>query len=265
MFSDLLGAMMESGMTRPSGRRVQHALSAGGTPSEGALSGLLGGLGDSLPQLFGSGGGGLGGMLGDVLGDASGMLGGKQNLALGGLGALAGAVLGGGGGAVKGALGGGVMALLGALAFSALKKTGNREAEVPLGLREPASTDEEKELEHDAELVFRAMVNAAKADGRIDERETQRIVGKLGEMGIGSEARDYVLEEMNKPMDTDNLVNAAARRPDMAARLYAASLLAIEVDTPNEREYMKELRSRLGVPSEAAKHIEDALGVRLAF
>lgn len=48
MFNDLLGAMMESGMTRPSGRRVQHALRAGGTPSEGAI-----GSGETHRRCFG--------------------------------------------------------------------------------------------------------------------------------------------------------------------------------------------------------------------
>ena len=63
--------------------------------------------------------------------------GGDRNLALGGLGALAGAIFGGGGKSKGGALGGGVMAQLAAMAFQALKGSGSRSNQVPLGLMEP--------------------------------------------------------------------------------------------------------------------------------
>ena len=74
------------------------------------------------------------------------------------------------------------MALLGAMAFSALKKGGQSAAEVPVGLQEVKTPKEEKELERDAGLIFKAMINAAKADGQIDQNELNRIVGKLDEM-----------------------------------------------------------------------------------
>ena len=66
-----------------------------------------------------------------------GPVGRNQNLALGGLGALAGAIFGGGGKSIGGALGGRVMAQLAATAFQALKGSGSRSNQVPLGLMEP--------------------------------------------------------------------------------------------------------------------------------
>jgi hypothetical protein len=113
------------------------------------------------------------------LGQAGQAAGGKQNLALGGLGALAGALLGRGGKSLGGALGGGVMALLGAMAFKALQGSGQSAGRVPLGLMEPQSEGEREELENRSELVLKAMINAAKADGKIDEGEAHRIVGKV--------------------------------------------------------------------------------------
>lgn len=267
--SDLLGAVMQSGMTRSSNQRLENAFRAGGQTSGNVLSEMLGGLGgggglgESLSQIFGSGGGGgLGGVLGNVLSEAGRSLGGNQNLAMGGLGALAGALFGGGKSPVKGALGGGVMALLGAMAFSALKKAGNRQPSVPLGLREPVSPNEEQELEQETELVFRAMINAAKADNRIDREELQRILGKLEEIGVGNEEKEYVITELKKPMETDALVNAASGRPELAAQLYAASLLAIEIDTPAERDYMLNFRTQLDLPRQVAEDLEETAGVR---
>jgi uncharacterized membrane protein YebE (DUF533 family) len=186
---------------------------------------------------------------------------GKQNLAVGGIGALAGALLGGGGRSMGGALGGGIMALLGAMAFSALKKGGQPAAEVPVGLQEVKTPQEKKALEREAGLIFQAMINAAKADGQIDREEVNRIIGKLGEMGIDDEAREFVMTEMQKPMDTDALVNAATGRPGLGAQFYAASLLAIEVDTPAERAYMRNLGERLGLNPAAIAELERTIGM----
>jgi uncharacterized membrane protein YebE (DUF533 family) len=117
-------------------------------------------------------------------------VGGKENLALGALGALAGSIQGGGSSSVKGAVGGGVLAVLGALAYNALKGTQQESAEVPLGLKQPANAAEKEQLEGQAGLVIKAMINAAKADGQIDKDEVQRIIGKLGESGLDQHTRD---------------------------------------------------------------------------
>jgi uncharacterized membrane protein YebE (DUF533 family) len=209
----------------------------------------------------GGGLGGLGGLLGSVLGQAGNAVGGKDNLALGGLGALAGALLGGGKGSMGGALGGGLMALLGAMAFQALKGSGTREPAVPLGLRAPQSEEEQAELEQNAELVLRAMINAAKADGRIDDEEINRIVGKLNEIGADAEHQRFVMTQMQKPLETEALISAARGRPELGAQIYAASLLSIEVDTPAEKAYLERLSSGLGLGPQVSQNIQQMVGL----
>jgi len=268
--SDLLGAMMQSGMSPSSGDRMKNALGGGGGGSLlESLSGMLGGqspqgggLGSILGQALGGGSGGLGSILGNVLNDAGTAVGGKQNLALGGLGALAGALLGGGGKSMGGALGGGVMALLGTMAYQALKGGGSQQPEVPLGLLEPQSAAERQQLEQHSEIVLKAMINAAKADGQIDQGEMQRIVGKLQESGMGREAQQYVLTEMTKPLDTQALIASAKGQPALAAQIYAASLLAIEVDTPAEKKYLDQLAAGLGLKPEVTQRIKGMVGLQ---
>ncbi len=273
---DLLGQVMQAGMTDTAAGRMRHAMG----PS------ALGGADNPLAQMFGQGGqaSGLGGALGGLAGLAESMLGNAGRsvqrgdpLAVGGLGALAGAVLGGGGGAVRGAMGGGLLALLGGIAMSALKtyqagaaapgQTGAAAAGVedvagpaPLGLREPQNAAEEQELEHRAHLVLRAMITAAKADGQIDASEMQRIVGKLKEGGASDEARSFVLEEMQGPADLDRLI-AEVRTPEVAVAVYAASLLAIEVDTEAERDYLRRLAQGLNLTPEALQRVHQVLDV----
>jgi uncharacterized membrane protein YebE (DUF533 family) len=263
-FSDLLGTLIQQGgMSSSTNQRLQNALGAGGAASGGGLSELLkntGGLGSALSGLLG-GSGGIGGVLSEVFGEAERSLGGKRNLAVGGLGALAGSLLGGGG-SVKGAVGGGALAVLGAMAYSALKKAQQTPREVPLGIREPQNAAEKKQLEDQAKIALKAMINAAKADGQIDQNEIQRILGKLEEGGANPEARDFVLAEMGKPMDLASLTAAARGNLQLGAQLYAASLLAIEVDTDAERQYLQDLAEGLGLGNEVTAKLEETLGVR---
>ena len=127
---------------------------------------------------------------------------------------------------------------------------------MPLGLIEPRSEAERQELERNSEIVLKAMINAAKADGQIDQGEMERIVGKLEETGMGREAQQYVLAEMRKPSEPQVLVAAAKGRPELAAQIYAASLLAIEVDTPAEKQYLDQLATELGLNSEVTQRIK---------
>jgi uncharacterized membrane protein YebE (DUF533 family) len=118
--------------------------------------------------------------------------------------------------------------------------------DAPLGLREPQTPVEQAELEHTADLVLSAMINAAKADGRIDGAELRRIAGKLEKAGTDDEARQFVMRELQEPLDLEGLIDQV-RSPQVAAQVYAASLLAIEVDTPAERDYLRRLASGLGL------------------
>lgn len=273
---DLLGSVLQSGVSQSTTSRIQNSLGGGGILDQ--LGGLLGGAtgGTSPTTTAGSGsvlgggalGGALGGNLGSLLNEVGKMVGGNQNLALGGLGALAGAILGGKkgvGGVLKGTVGGGAMAILGMMAYQALKKSGTlSKLKVPLGLAEPKTAAEKAELERNQELVLKAMINAAKADGQIEESEITRIVGKVQENGADQESQAFLKAEMAKPMDTAGLVAAAKGRPELAAELYAASLLAIEVDTPAEKEYLARLAGSLGIAPAVAQNLHQAVGLRMS-
>ena len=272
---DLLGQILGSGMSNSTMNRVGHAMGHQGLGRSGnPLSDLLGDLAGGGGGGGTSRGGGLGG-LGGLADMAQSMLGGATNavqqgnpLAIGGLGGLAGAVLGGG--SMEGALKGGAMALLGSLAFSALKNWGKDGAapasaeqlarEAPLGLRQPQTPAEEQELQNSALLVLKGMINAAKADGQIDGTEMQRIAGKLKEAGADDEAQAFVVGELRKPMDMEGLTRDV-RTPELAVQVYAASLLAIEVDTPAEQDYMRRLAHGLGLNRQTIDSVHEVLGI----
>ena len=274
--SEILGSLIQSGMTASSQDRLRNSLGGGREGGGGLLESLAsmiggsgsggGGLLEGLSSMLGGGGGlsRLGGMLGGVLGDAEKAVGGRDNLALGGLGALAGALLGGGGRSMGGALGGGVMALLAAMAYKALQGTDAEPAGVPVGLAEPKTDADRRELEQHAALILKAMINAAKADGQIDQGEVKRLVGKLQEDGIQETDQQFLIMELQKPMETEQLIAAGRGHQDVAAQIYAASLLAIEVDTPAEKAYLEQLADGLGLAPEVTQQIRGFAGVSTA-
>lgn len=250
---DLLGAVTQSGLRgRSAVDRLRRPL-GGWASGQGAWGG-------------GTSGGGLpGGALGDILNQAGRAVGGNRNLAVGGIGALGGALLGGGrglGGALRGGIGGGVMALLGVMAYQALKGRGGQAPRVPLGLATPRSEAEQAELERNAGLVLKAMINAAKADGSIGGDEVGRILGRVREGGADAQALDFLSAEMKKPMETAELVAAARGNPELAAEIYSASLLAIEVDTPAEKQYLEELAAALGLEPEVTRNLREEFGLQ---
>lgn len=277
-FTDLLGTLIKAGMSPSSVDRTTSAL--GGRDGLGALTDLLGqvmggsrqsgaaaggGLGDLLGSVLGGGAGarggagsGLGGVLGSVLGSLA-----NNRSAAGGLGALAGAILGGGRGATRGAVGGGGLALLASLAFAALQRAG-QQPQVPKALLDEETPVHQQELEAQAQTIVRAMINAAKADGQIDEAEVQKIIGRLDDNGLTEEEKNFFLVEARKPMDLQGIIAEAAVSQELAAEVYAASLLAIEVDTPAEQQYLQQLAEGLGLPAEAVAHIHATLGVQAA-
>lgn len=70
---------------------------------------------------------------------------------------------------------------------------------------------------------------------------------------------DFLEQEMGRPADIEGLA-AEARDPVVAGQVYAASLLAIEVDTPAERDYLRRLADRLGLETNVVAQLHQSLG-----
>ncbi|MFC6489136.1 tellurite resistance TerB family protein [Nitratireductor sp. GCM10026969] len=103
--------------------------------------------------------------------------------------------------------------------------------------------------------LVRAMIAAARADGHIDDAERARIAERLKETSIGAEAENFLIRELERPVDLDALV-AAAETDAQKVELYTASRLAIEPETRAERGYLDMLAGRLKLPDVLVDHIE---------
>lgn len=185
---------------------------------------------------------------------------------IGGLGAIAGALLSGGAAAVKGALGGGVLAMLGTMAINALQKRLNiQSSDIESGLLSKFLSNEDIASMSSTEtekLVLSAMINAAKADGQLDQQEMDKILGKASTDGISDDERKFIQGELSKPFDLQKLVSAVPNQV-VGAQVYAASLFAIDINTDAEKNYLRNLAQALELDAETIARLHEMTGAPL--
>lgn len=104
--------------------------------------------------------------------------------------------------------------------------------------------------------LIRAMIAAARADGKLEGPEGDAIFRAVDELAISADEKALLMEELGRPVDVDVLV-AAANTPERAAEIYAAALLAIEIDTPAERAWLSMLAARLDLPAPLVARLEE--------
>ena len=178
----------------------------------------------------------------------------------------------------KTALTAGGVAAVGALAYTAYKKYNNHQqttsnasanssSESTTALQDfevlAAPQDSaflpalENQQENDdlALTLIRAMIAASRADGVMDSKESKTIFGKIKELGLDSENQALLIQEMNQSIDMDAIVKSATS-PEIAAEIYTASLLTIDVDNAAERGYLAMLAARLQIPQPLVQEIE---------
>ena len=263
-----VGVMVAKGVGKMMSNRQSRGAPTGA--SSGGLGGMLGGLLGGQGTRAGGAGGGLAGGLGGL----GGLLGGGGSGSRGGLGDL-GAMLGGrspsggaGAGAAGGALAGGLGGLLDKIGGGSASGAPGAAPSNPSGgsfgdllnrslAGDSVEASDPGQEEH-AKLLIRAMVNAAKSDGHIDDEERERLVEHLGDDAT-AEDQEFVLAEMRAPLDVDAF---AASVPRGAEReVYTMSVMAIDLDEQAEARYLDALRKGMNLSEADANAIHQELGV----
>ena len=157
----------------------------------------------------------------------------------------------------------GALALIGGLAYRAYQNYSEGKplvtdrnfvpSEAPSGSGfEPQATSNEQ-----AALYIRAMIGAAAADGRIDGGEQQKILGSLGQVGLGSDAEEFLARELNSPSTAESLAGEVKSGHE-AVQVYTAARIAVDPDTRGEQMFLAELAQRLGIDAQLKGHIDMA-------
>ena len=233
-----LGSQLLSGLLGGGGQQQQASQSSG-------LAGILGSVMGGQQQSGGGGGGMLSGLLGSVMGG-----GGQSSGGAGGIAGLVGSMMGGGDQSSGEA--GGIAGLVGGMLGG-----GEQEAAAPA-----PQQAELQQANDQAILMIRAMVNAAKSDGRVDETEQQNIISKLGD-DVSQAEIDFLKQEFAAPLDVASF--AASVPNGLEQQIYALSLTSIDLDTQNEAQYLGQLAQGLNIDPNVCNQIHDQVGAPKIF
>lgn len=100
-------------------------------------------------------------------------------------------------------------------------------------------------------VLIRAMINAAKADGRLTPKEQKNLFDYLGD--TSKSAVQFLQNEFNQPLDVREF---AWNVPlGMEQQVYTMSVASIDLDVKTEAEYLKELAHGLRLAPEVCNAI----------
>ena len=175
----------------------------------------------------------------------------------GGLGGMLGGLLGGNKSANAPQSGGGIGDLLNSMKGNSSQSQGSGGGlgdllSAALSGKEVNTTPSEEEK---AKILLRAMVSAAKADGKIDKEEEAKITQHIGD--VTPEELEIVKQEIESPVDLEGLI---AKSKGIEQEVYLMSLLAINLDENSEAEYLSKLAKGLGITPEVANAIHQKVG-----
>lgn len=232
--SDLLEQLLRAGQ----GSMAQQG--GGGASAQGGLGdlgGLLGGLlGGGAGAGAGGGGAGLGGLLGGLLGGGSPMGGAAQGRSAGGTNYAA-------------------LASLGMMAFQAYQAWQRSQASAPQEAPRTVDLLAGPQVEEHSHAILRALIAAAKADGRIDDAEKQMISTEIGRHTDDPQLQQWLDDEVAKPLDASEVAQSATD-PGMASEMYLASVMLVDNQQDAERNYLDELAAALQIEPELQVHLE---------
>ena len=126
----------------------------------------------------------------------------------------------------------------------------------PAGRPDVTKTNQDQAL-----ILIRAMVNAAKSDGKIDQAEQDSIIKHLRDRS--PETIQFLREEFQRPLDTRGF--ALSVPVGMEQQVYTMSLIAIDLDTGKEAKYLTELAENLRLSDEVRGQIHQRLGAPNIF
>jgi uncharacterized membrane protein YebE (DUF533 family) len=277
VLGNLLGAAL-GGNQQASGMigMLGSLLGGNNQQSSGGIGGLLGsllgaqqqrppqngGVGDLLGSLLGGAqqsqqNSGLGGLLGSLMGGQQSPAPMQPSAQNGGVGDLLGSLLGGN----KNIAANGGTPDLGSLLGGAMSKyLGTQTADPKLNdLTDsflPPQAVNAQALQDQATLLIRTMINAAKADGKVDNTEQDRILAKLGT--LDAEEAAFIRSEMQAPLNVEAFINSIPAGQEQP--IYTVSLMAIDLDTQQEARYLIQLAQGLRLSPAICNQIHEQVG-----
>lgn len=140
----------------------------------------------------------------------------------------------------------GSLAALGGLAYQMYRQWeagGDAQAAEPAQLEAPAPKTS-------AEVLLKAMIAAAKADGHVDSAELENIRQQLAGIELDGDMNEMILNELALPLSVADIAALANGDLAVATEIYLVSAAIIDEANDAERSYLTDLREALQLPED---------------
>jgi hypothetical protein len=124
----------------------------------------------------------------------------------------------------------------------------------------PTSSAGQVSAQEEALVLVRAMINAAKADGKLDQQEQQAILSRVPN---DDETIAFLRQEFAQPLDLREFVWSVPL--GLEVQVYTMSVATIQVDNRLEVQYLQELAHGLRLDPELCNQIHAKIGVPPIF
>ena len=148
----------------------------------------------------------------------------------------------------------GSLAALGGLAYQMYRQwennpnaAGTAQASDPALLEPPAP-------KASVEVLIKAMIAAAKADGHVDAAELANIHQQLTDVELQGDVNDMILTELAQPLDVKGIAALAKGDLAVATEIYLVSAAIIDDANEVEKAYLIDLRDALQLPEAVTDH-----------
>lgn len=101
-----------------------------------------------------------------------------------------------------------------------------------------------------SEVLLKAMVAAAKADGQVDEQELSTIRSKMTALQLDQDLNDLLMNELVNPLSAKDVAALANGDKKAALELYLVSSLLLDKNHEAERVYLSDLQKALALPDD---------------
>ena len=114
----------------------------------------------------------------------------------------------------------------------------------------------EEEANDRSQILLKAMIAAAKADGHINKKEVSAIDEQIKKLGLTGDVASLMQEEIAKPLDVKEIAELAKNNSGIAAEIYLVSAVVSDKENSMEREYLSSLAKEMGLPESLVAELQ---------
>ncbi|MEE9304177.1 MAG: tellurite resistance TerB family protein [Thiotrichaceae bacterium] len=109
--------------------------------------------------------------------------------------------------------------------------------------------------EERSQILVKAMIAAAKSDGKMNKEETAGINQQIKKLGLGTDIEDVLKAGMVTPLSAKSVAKMADDK-EIAAEIYIVSMLVTDTENNQEKSYMNSLAEALELPKKVVENLE---------